>query len=331
VNHKGEPVANAEVLLLGPERIMVEANRKTWFAIEGDKSASPPSTRTNRRGEFSIQRQKTKADRLAVIADDPLFWVVSRKSLARGEDIEIKLPPSGSLAINCNLPGKAAKQPVMIVLRTFDGVEWDTDALRFHCGEVAVPNPGETVFEHLPPAVYSVERNEEVRTGSSSVSMNLATRPVTVVPAGQAVAGGVGAGFSRTAWLSFGGSVATNLWPSAPSPAASAPAVRSTTSPIFNLDVAIALIPPRAIATASAETAPPAGAVPELKATAARAAAANTDADTAAEAACCDSPAVRSAAGSSMPRRVRRARSSFSPCPRRRSSVRNDQPNCRAA
>jgi RNA polymerase sigma factor (sigma-70 family) len=185
VNQKGEPVANADVLLLGPERIMVEANRKTWFVFEGDRSAGPPSTRTNSRGHFSIQRLKSKADRLAVIADDPLFWVISRKSLARGDEIEIKLPPSGSLAIHCNLPSKAAKQPVMIVLRTFDGVAWDTDALRFHCGEFAVPNPGEAVFEHLPPAVYSVERSEEVRTGSNSVLMNLADRQSAKVKPGK--------------------------------------------------------------------------------------------------------------------------------------------------
>jgi RNA polymerase sigma factor (sigma-70 family) len=188
VNQKGQPVADAEVLLLGPERILVEADRKTWFVVEGEKSPGPPSTRTNRRGEFSIKRQKEEANRLAVIADDPLFWVVSRKSLARADDIEIKLPSSGSIAINCNLPGKAAKQPVMIVLRTFDGTEWDTDALRFHEGEFSVPNPGETVFEHLPPAVYSVERDEQVRTSSNTVLMNLADRQLAKVAANQRVA-----------------------------------------------------------------------------------------------------------------------------------------------
>jgi thiol-disulfide isomerase/thioredoxin len=172
---------------LGPERIVVDADRKTWFVIEGEKSPGPPSTRTNKQGEFRIQRQKETADRLAVIADDPLFWVVSRKSLARADDVELKLPSSGGIAVNCNLPGKAAKQPVMIVLRTFDGAEWDTDALRFHEEQFSVPNPGEVVFEHLPPAVYSVERDEQVRTSSNTVLMNLADRQLAKVEANQRV------------------------------------------------------------------------------------------------------------------------------------------------
>jgi RNA polymerase sigma factor (sigma-70 family) len=188
VNHQGEAVANAEVLLLGPERIIVDADRKTWFVFEGDRSPGPPSARTNQQGKFRIRRQQGKADRLAVIADDPLFWVVSRKSLARGDELDIRLPPSGSVAVHCDLPGKAAKQPVMIVLRTFDGVEWDADALRFHEGMFSVPNPGETVFEHLPPAVYSVERGEKVQTGSNHVLLNLADRQLTKVEANQRAA-----------------------------------------------------------------------------------------------------------------------------------------------
>jgi RNA polymerase sigma factor (sigma-70 family) len=187
VNQNGEAVANAEVLLLGPERILVDADRKTWFVFEGDKSPGPPSTRTNKQGEFRIQRHKGKADRLAVIADDPLFWVVPRKSLARGDDLDIKLPPSGSIAINCNLPGKAAKQPVMIELRTFDDVNWDSDALRFHEGEFSVPNPGETIVEHLPPGVYSVERDQQVRTGNS-IQMNPADRQLARVEANRRAA-----------------------------------------------------------------------------------------------------------------------------------------------
>jgi thiol-disulfide isomerase/thioredoxin len=187
LNPKGEPVANAEVLLLGPERIIVDADRKTWFVIEGEKSPGPPSTRTNERGEFRIRRQEGDADRVAVIADDPLFWVVPRKGLARGDGIDIKLPPSGSIAVRCDLPGKAARQPVMIELRTFDGVKWDADVLRFHEAEFSVPNPGETVFEHLPPGVYSVERDEQVPTGSSAL-MNQADRQLTKVEANRRAA-----------------------------------------------------------------------------------------------------------------------------------------------
>jgi RNA polymerase sigma factor (sigma-70 family) len=188
VNQKGEPVANAEVLLLGPERIIVDAPRKTWFVIEGEKSPGPPSARTDKQGEFRIQRPKENADRLVVIADDPLFWVVWRKNLAHGDGIDIKLPASGSIAVNCNLPGKAAKQPVMIELRTVDGVTWETDILRFHEAEFSVPNPGDAVFEHLPPGIYSVERDQLVPSGSNSMQMNLSDRQLVKVEANKRAA-----------------------------------------------------------------------------------------------------------------------------------------------
>jgi hypothetical protein len=180
-------VANAEVLLLGPERILVDADRKTWFVFEGEKSPGPPSTRTNKQGEFSIRRQKDKADRVAVIGNDPLFWVVSRKRLPRGDDIEIRMPPSGSIEIDCNLPGKAAKQPLMIQLRALDDTEWDTDVLRFHETVFSVPNPGRTVVEHVPPGLYSVERDQLVQTGNSFL-MNLSDRQLVKVEASRRAA-----------------------------------------------------------------------------------------------------------------------------------------------
>ena len=37
VDHRGAPVANAEVLLLGEERILVDADRRTWFVPEEEK------------------------------------------------------------------------------------------------------------------------------------------------------------------------------------------------------------------------------------------------------------------------------------------------------
>ena len=46
-----------------------------------------------------------------MIAEDPLFWVVSRNSLTQVDNLEIKLPATGSLAVHCNLPDKPSKQP----------------------------------------------------------------------------------------------------------------------------------------------------------------------------------------------------------------------------
>jgi RNA polymerase sigma factor (sigma-70 family) len=169
VDHRGVPVANAEILLLGKERIIVEAPRRTWFVWPTKSDIVPPSTRTDTKGEFSILRKKGAADRLAVISEDPLLWVVSRRTLPSVDKVEIKLPPSGSLAIHCDLPGKEAKQPVMIQLRSFDGKDWDTDALRFHPADFSATNPGETVFEHLPPGHYAVQRYLRTQMGQSSM------------------------------------------------------------------------------------------------------------------------------------------------------------------
>jgi RNA polymerase sigma factor (sigma-70 family) len=186
VDPRGNAVAQAEVLLLGEERLFVDADRRNWFVLDAPKDQpKPPSTRTDAKGEFRIKRDKGTADRLAVIAEDPLLWVVSRKSLGPGEPVEIKLPPSGSLAITCALPGKAAKQPVEIELRTFDGASWNKNVLRFHESVFAVPNPGERVFDHLPPAQYSVERAEETPTGKNSVLMTSADRHLVKVEPNQ--------------------------------------------------------------------------------------------------------------------------------------------------
>jgi len=180
LDHRGAPVANAEVLLLGTERVIVDADRRNWF-VPDRQSPSPPSTRTDNDGAFTITRKQGTADRLGVIADNPLFWVVSRKSLAQGDNVELKLPAAGSLAIHCDLPGKPPKLPVMIELKTFDGASWNTDSLRFHMSTFSLDNPGERLFEHLPPGQYSVQRFQETKTGPNSVLLTDADRQLVEI------------------------------------------------------------------------------------------------------------------------------------------------------
>jgi beta-lactamase regulating signal transducer with metallopeptidase domain/thiol-disulfide isomerase/thioredoxin len=175
LDHRGMPIANAEVLLLGQERIIVDADRRTWFVPEKE-NPSPPSTRTGKNGAFTITRKQGAADRLAVIAESPLFWVVSRNSLKQADHVDITLPPAGSLAIRCNFPSKPPKLPVMIDLKTFDGIAWNTDSLRFHMSSFSLVNPGETVFDHLAPAQYSVQRFQETKTDRNSALMTGADR-----------------------------------------------------------------------------------------------------------------------------------------------------------
>lgn len=178
VDHAGAAVADAEVLLLGAERVGVEANR-TWFVVGGGKDLpKPPSVRTDAKGEFSIAREKGSADRIVVIAKAPLFWSVPRKSLNAGGRVEVKLPPPGSLAIRCALPGKAAEQPVMIQLQDAGR---ESDFLRFHCSTYSAPNPGEKVFDQLPPGEYTVERGINTPTGANAVLLNLADKQLVKV------------------------------------------------------------------------------------------------------------------------------------------------------
>ena len=162
VDHHGSPVANAEVLLLGDERVIVDApsskqrNQSSWFLL--DRTKQPPaSTRTNANGEFSLQRKAGAADRLAIIADDPLFWEVACRDLPQNGDLQITLPRSGSLSLVADLPAKPGgqnEQAAEIDLRTFDGVNWTPDLFRFHFGSFPLPTNGDNLFEHLPPAQF---------------------------------------------------------------------------------------------------------------------------------------------------------------------------------
>ncbi|HEY1602218.1 MAG TPA: hypothetical protein VGG64_21630 [Pirellulales bacterium] len=183
VDHQGIPIANAEVLLLGEERIFVDGENLSWFVLTtaNGRPPKPLSTRTTVKGEFLIDREKGPANRLAVIAESPILWVVSRSSLPQLDNIEIKLPPPGNLAINCDLPGKPAEQGVMIELRSFDGIVWNTDAVRFHFSNCLIKNPGETMFEGLPPGRYAVQRNQMLETGERTMLINLSDRQLVTV------------------------------------------------------------------------------------------------------------------------------------------------------
>jgi len=128
VDHRGMAVENAEILLLGQERLLVDADKKTWFDNESIRQ-DLPSTRTNANGEFSITREQGEADRIAVIGYDPIFWVVPRSALQQADKIELKLPASGTLAVHCELPNNSFALPVTIESLSFDGLTWKRDIL----------------------------------------------------------------------------------------------------------------------------------------------------------------------------------------------------------
>jgi hypothetical protein len=194
VDFQGTPAANAEVILLGEERIIVDIKPlgaqapKSWFATspKGGQQPKPASTRTDVKGQFSLKRLTGSANRLAVIADDPLFWVVFRNGLPRDGDVKIVLPQSGNLTVHCDLPGKPQKVPLNIQVHTFNELGWDRDFLRFHFADQTVDNPGNAVFENLPPGKCAVERNQLVQTGERAQLINLADRQLVDIESNKA-------------------------------------------------------------------------------------------------------------------------------------------------
>lgn len=167
VDHRGMVVENAEILLLGQERLVVDADKKTWFDNESIRQ-DLPTTRTNANGEFSITREQGEADRIAVIGNDPIFWVVPRSALQQADKIELKLPAAGKLAVHCELPNNSSELPVTIESLSFDGLTWKRDILIFDSSNYSLVNPGKKIFEQLPPGQYVVQFHEKSKTDSSS-------------------------------------------------------------------------------------------------------------------------------------------------------------------
>ena len=153
---------------------------------KGGQQPKPASTRTDVKGQFSLKRLTGSANRLAVIADDPLFWVVFRNGLPNDGEVKIVLPQSGNLTVHCDLPGKPQKVPLNIQVHTFNELGWDSDFLRFHFADQTVENPGDAVFENLPPGKCAVERNQLVQTGERSQLINLADRQLVDIESNKA-------------------------------------------------------------------------------------------------------------------------------------------------
>jgi beta-lactamase regulating signal transducer with metallopeptidase domain len=183
VDHRDMAVENAEILLLGQERLVVDADKKTWFDNESIRQ-NLPSTRTNANGEFSITREQGEADRIAVIANDPIFWVVPRSGLQQADKVELKLPAAAKLAVHCELPNNSSELPVTIESLSFDGLTWKRDILIFDSSTYSLVNPGKKIFGQLPPGQYSVQFHEKSKTDSSSKPLLGMDRKLVEVTAG---------------------------------------------------------------------------------------------------------------------------------------------------
>lgn len=162
VDHRGVPVAHAEVVLLGNEKLTVylmpgPREGMVQYSLSTQQLPErPPSVKTDREGRFALRRPKTPANRIAVVSEAMPLWEVTRKEVADPNELVITLPEPVELTIQADIPGKAAKQEFWVAGRLLNRVDWESDSLYYR--QIEVPNPGTRVVRSLPPAQYAIER-----------------------------------------------------------------------------------------------------------------------------------------------------------------------------
>ena len=128
VDHQGNAVAGADVLLLGTEQLTVYMNagpgnsgaRITPTTQPPGKSAS---TKTDNKGRFSLRRKNSPADRIAVVCEQMPLWERTREQLPDVNQIVISLPEPCTLTLLADIPEKPAKQEFWVVGRMLDRVD----------------------------------------------------------------------------------------------------------------------------------------------------------------------------------------------------------------
>ena len=187
VDHRGNPVSGADVLLLGEEQLTVYVDRGprpgTIRYSMSLPANSVPTVKTDDQGRFSLKRVTTPANRVAVVCESMLLWEVTRKEAGNANLVLITLPEPGELQLRAEIPEKPDKLEYWIVGRPGSRVDWESDCF-FYRG-IEVPNPGERVVRSLPPAQYAVERLGLTPTGIRTNSMNMAERRLLRVEAGK--------------------------------------------------------------------------------------------------------------------------------------------------
>ena len=185
-DHRGVPLAGAEVVVLGNEILTVypmpqrggEPMRLSWNARGYD---TPPSVKTDTEGRFTIERKRFPVDRLAIISPKILLWEVPIGNLADLSNAVVKLPEPGSLEIDCDIPGKPETQEFHLVQGIPHPGEHD-DILYYR--DVVAPNPGRLVTL-LPPGEFSIERINFTSQGSWGELMTPCERRLVTVDAGK--------------------------------------------------------------------------------------------------------------------------------------------------
>jgi hypothetical protein len=188
LDHRGAPVPGADVLLLGDEKLIAyvrlyHAAPLVQVGLADGPGHRPASVKTDEQGRFTVRRSGSALNRVAVVSDRVWLTVVPLERIPDRADAAIRLPEPGSLRIRCDISRKPAKQEFQVILRTFDGVDWEPD--RVHMSDIEVPNPGRAVIGALPPAQYIVERLNHTDHGSWGVLLAFCGRTLVPVASGR--------------------------------------------------------------------------------------------------------------------------------------------------
>jgi RNA polymerase sigma factor (sigma-70 family) len=190
LDHRGEAVAGADVLLLGSEQLTVWADPgqeegQVRYNLSTRPADPTAAVKTDGRGRFSLRRPGSSADRIVVVCEQMLLWEVTRNEVLDDTDVEIRLPEPVALAIHCDIPEKSANQEFWIVGRMSDRVDRKSDSILYR--DIKVPNPGEKILQPLPPGQYAIERINFTPQGSksNSVSMAMCERRLLAIAAGK--------------------------------------------------------------------------------------------------------------------------------------------------
>ncbi len=190
LNHRGEAVAGADVLLLGNEQLTVWADPgqeegQVRYNLSTRPTDPTAAIKTDAGGRFSLRRHTSSADRIVVVCQQMLLWKVTHEKVIDSKNVEITLPEPIALTIHSDIPEKSAMQEFWIVCRMSDRVDWKSDSILYR--QIKVPNPGEKTLQPLPPGRYAVERINFTPQGSKSnrVSMAMCERRLLSVAAGK--------------------------------------------------------------------------------------------------------------------------------------------------
>lgn len=188
VDHRGEAVVGAEVMLLGTERLTVFARPgptegEFLYSLSTNPAVPVHSVKTDDEGWFRLPPATSPTNRVAVVSKHMLLWEVPRKQITTTTNLLITLPQPTALTIHAELPDKPAKAEYFITGRMLERADWESDSVFLR--EIEMPNPGERVIEPLPPGQYAVERVNYTPQGKGSQLMTTCERRLLRIEAGK--------------------------------------------------------------------------------------------------------------------------------------------------